>query len=362
VIPCDVLLAGGRVGAGTRYCGAVPGVVYEEQPLEATVPDLQAPGSWKRVPLSWRLDPLTGHSTRILSGVKLQPPTRPDLAELTAKPSFCPFCAEHLERATAEFPVEVTDDGRVRRGLAVVVPNVVAYATHSAVGIYDPGRHFVDLDELTAPVVGDALAAMLQHARAVRRVDPTAVWGSINANYLPPAGSSLVHPHLQSAHDSCGTTAQRQLVRASAAWADTRSFWHELVTDEEHGPRWVGRLGRVAWLTPFAPMGFHEVWAVINDAHDLTDLDDADAAALGDGLSRVLATYRQWNLTSFNFALFGGGPAPDHERYHVLLKVVSRSNAEPLYRSDATFFERLHDEAMIDLSPEEVAAEVRSRF
>jgi hypothetical protein len=32
-----------------------------------------------------------------------------------------------------------------------------------------------------------------------------------------------------------------------------------------------------------------------------------------------------------------------------------------MYCSDATFFERLH-EAMIDLSPEEAAAEVRSRF
>ena len=148
----------------------------------------------------------------------------------------------------------------------------------------------------------------------------------------------------------------------SAARAGARSFWQDLVVDEEGGPRWIGRLGRVAWLTPFAPMGFHEVWAVIEGAHDLTDLEEADVGALGDGLSRVLAIYRQWNLTSFNFALLGGGPRPDRERYHLVLKVVTRSNAEPMYRSDVTFFERLHDEAMIDLSPEEVAAGVRSQF
>ena len=86
---------------------------------------------------------------------------------------------------------------------------MLAYATHSAVGIYDSARHFIDLDELTSEVVADAISAMLEHARAVRRFDPAAVWGSVNANYLPPAGSSLVHPHLQSAHDACGTTAQR---------------------------------------------------------------------------------------------------------------------------------------------------------
>ncbi len=337
-------------------------IVFDERVLEAAVPDPSSPGSWKTVPVRWRRDPLTGRSARILTGVKLQPATRPDLAELTVKPAFCPFCADRLEQATAEFPAEVTAAGRVRRGRAVVVPNVLAYATYSAVGIYDSARHFIDLDELTSDVVADAVGAMLEHARAVRRFDPAAVWGSVNANFLPPAGSSLVHPHLQSAHDSCGTTSQRALVAHSAAWPGTRSFWQQLVEEEEHGPRWIGRLGRVAWLTPFAPSGFHEVWAVVENAHDLTDLDDDDAGALGDGLSRVFRAYREWNLTSFNFALLGGGPLPDSGRYDVVLKVVSRSNAEPMYRSDATFFERLHDEAMIDLSPEEVAAEVRRRF
>ena len=42
-------------------------------------------------------------------------------------------------------------------------------------------------------------------------------------------------------------------------------------------------------------------------------------------------------------------------------KVVSRSNPEPWYRSDATYFERLYGEALIDLSPEEVADGVRAR-
>jgi galactose-1-phosphate uridylyltransferase len=340
----------------------VPGIVFDERPLEATVPDLREPGTWMKTQVRWRRDPLTGRSARLLTGVKLQPPTRPELAELTAKPAFCPFCADHLEQATVEFPAELTDRGRIRQGLSVVVPNVLAYATHSAVGIYDSERHFLDLDELTAPIVGDAIGAMLEHTRAVRRFDPTAAWGSISANYLPPSGSSLVHPHLQSAHDACGTTAQRTLVAASAAWPGSGTYWQELIEEETGGARWLGRIGRVAWLTPFAPTGFHEVWGIVEGAHDLTDLDDADDAALGDGLARVFATYRAWNLTSFNFALLGGGPSPDNGRYEVVLKVVTRSNAEPMYRSDATFFERLHDEAMIDLSPEEVAAEVRARF
>jgi galactose-1-phosphate uridylyltransferase len=339
----------------------MPAIEFEEHDLEAMVPDLAAGGAWTPTRLRWRRDPLTGASARILTGVKLQPPTRPDLTGLTEKPAFCPFDAEHLETATFPFPPELTSEGRIRYGKAVVVPNVMAYATHSAVGIYDPGRHFLDLDDLTPDIIGDALTAMGRHGQAVRRLDPTAVWSSINGNYLPPSGASLIHPHLQSAHDAYGLTAQRLLVERSAAWEDG-SFWTTLVDQESGGPRWVGRTGRVAWLTPFAPSAFHEVWGVVDGAADLTDLNEDDTAALGRGLSRVLAAYRAWNLSSFNFGIAGGGPQGREHGYRVVLKVISRSNPEPMYRSDATYFERIYGEALIDLSPEEVASGVRAVF
>jgi galactose-1-phosphate uridylyltransferase len=341
----------------------VVAIDFEERDLEARVPDLAAGGTWTRVRLRWRRDPLTGAGTRILTGVKLQPPGRPDLAELTAKPAFCPFDAEHLEKATFPFPAELTAEGRIRLGKAVVVPNIMAYATHSAVGIYDPERHFLDLEELTPSLIGDALAAMVRHAQAVRRLDPAAQWSSINANYLPPSGASLVHPHLQSAHDACGLTGQRLLVQQSRAWQERHgSYWAALIEQEAGGPRWVGHTGRVAWLTPFAPSGFHEVWAVVSGAADVTELGGEDCQALGQGLSQVLAAFRAWNLASFNFGLIGGGPQAREHGHQVVLKVVSRSNPEPRYRSDATYFERLYGEAMIDLSPEEVADGVRPRF
>jgi UDPglucose--hexose-1-phosphate uridylyltransferase len=342
----------------------VTAIEFDERDLHASVPDLAAGGAWTRVRLRWRRDPLTGASTRILTGVKLQPDTRPDMTALTAKPAFCPFDSEHLEKATVPFPAELAPEGRIRAGQAVVVPNIIAYATYSAVGIYDPARHFLDLDELTPSLVGDALTAMMRHGRAVRRVDPSAVWSSVNANYLPPAGSSLVHPHLQSAHDSCGVTGQRLLVEQAGAWQKRHgsSYWADLVGQEDGGPRWLGRTGRVAWLTPFAPTGFHEVWGVVDEAADLPELTEQDTGDLGQGLSRVLAAYRAWNLASFNFALIGGGPQAREHGHRVVLKVLSRSNPEPLYRSDATYFERLLGEAMIDLSPEEVAEGVRARF
>jgi UDPglucose--hexose-1-phosphate uridylyltransferase len=341
----------------------VAAIDFEERDLEARVPDLAAGGAWTRVGLRWRRDPLTGVSARILTGEKLQPSSRPDLAGLTAKPAFCPFDSEHVEKATFPFPAELTAEGRIRLGKAVVVPNIVAYATHSAVGIYDPGRHFLDLDEMAPSLVADALAAMVRHAQAVRRLDPSAAWSSINSNYLPPSGSSLVHPHLQSAHDAHGLTGQRFLVEQARAWKERHgSYWAALLDQEASGPRWVGQIGRTAWLTPFAPTGFHEVWAVVDGAADVTELAEQDTQDLGQGVSQVLVAYKDWNLASFNFGMIGGGPHAYEDGHHVVLKILSRSNPEPMYRSDATYFERLWGEALIDVSPEEVAEGLRARF
>lgn len=123
--------------------------------------------------LRWRQDPLTGGAPGSSPGWGCSPgPAGPDRAHGPAR--VVPLGQRRLETATFQFPPELTAVGRIRCGRAVVVANIVAYATHSAVGIYDPGSHFLDLEELTSALVGDALAAMVRHAHRVRRLDPTA--------------------------------------------------------------------------------------------------------------------------------------------------------------------------------------------
>lgn len=330
-----------------------------EHRITSRVPELTNPSRSVEMPLSIRVDPLTGHTSRIVSGTKLSPSERPDLTELTADPPFCPFCANRIETATGIFAPEIAPEGRIRRGAAVVVPNVLAYSEFSSVGLYDTKQHFLDLPDVTPQRATDLLGALVEYTTALHRIRP--LWSSINANYLPPSGSSLVHPHAQSAHDDVGTTIQRLLAERSAAWSGEGSYWDELVAQEQDGPRWVGRRGRVAFLTPFSPVGFHEVWAVVEGARGIEQLTEDDCADLGDGLSRILGAYHEFNLTSFNWALYGGGPNPT-DRWSTLFRIVSRSNAEPMYRSDVTFFEKLHSEAMIDLTPEDLAESLRPRF
>lgn len=326
-----------------------------EHRITARLPKVGEASVTVDAPLAVRIDPLTGRSSRLMVTARQPSIPRPDLSALTADPPFCPFCAPVIETATGMIDPAFSDEGRIRRGRAVVVPNVVPYSQYPSVGLYDAERHFVDLPDLTPDLVTDLLAALVAYTRGVHGLRP--MWHSINANYLPPSGSSVVHPHAQSSHDDIGTTAQRQLVQRSGEWTGA-SYWERLVATEAGGERWLGRLGRVAFFTPWAPVGFHEVWGVVEGCADLVDLTDEDCRDLGTGLSAVLGAYHSLDLTSFNWALTGGGPRPS-DRYSVLLRIVSRSTAVPMYRSDATYFERLHGEAVVDQTPEEVADVVR---
>ncbi len=334
-------------------------IEFTEHLITAHVPELTNPTNRIDVPLSVRVDPLLGHTSRVVTGTKLAPTERTDLTELTADPPFCPFCADTIGQATGTFPPEITDQGRITHGSSVVVPNVMAYSEFSSVGLYDTSRHFLDLPDLTSDRVSNLLQAFVDYTAGVQNLRP--MWSSINANYLPPSGSSLIHPHAQSAHDEVGTTTQRAIIGASSAWDGERSYWEQLVAQERTGPRWVGDRGRVAVLTPFAPVGFHETWAIVQGCRDITDLTAEDCDDLGDVLSRLFGAYYAYNLCSFNWAMYGAGPQPSG-RYSLLLRIVSRSNPDGVYRSDVTYFEKLHQEAMIDLSPEELAEDLRPRF
>ena len=230
------------------------------------MPDLAAGGAWTRVRLRWRQDPLTGASARILTGVKLQPPTRPDLTELTAKPAFCPFDAEHLETATVPFPAELTAEGRIRLGRAVVVPNIMAYATHSAVGIYDPGvtssTWTTDAvprrgrpDRHGPPCPDGAAPGPHRRVEFDQRQLPAAL-GRLTGPSAPPVRSRRLRPDRPA-------PAGRE-VRGVAR--DGRVLLGRPGRPGGRRPRWAGQYRPGGLADPFAPTGFHEVWGVVNGA------------------------------------------------------------------------------------------------
>jgi UDPglucose--hexose-1-phosphate uridylyltransferase len=303
-----------------------------------------------------RWDPLTGHAARLLTATSgaLFPAADPvalaGLAERTR--AGCPFCPERIEQATPKLPPALWPQGRIRRGRAVLFPNLLAYAPHASVSVYAPELHTLGLTELTSGLVADNLATQVAWLGAVARHDPAARWTSVNANHLPPSGGSLFHPHLQGAANPVPTTYQRLLAELPA-----ERFADYLATERRLRVRHLGGSGRVPWLAAFAPAGPAELRALIPGVASPAELDQDLLAELGWGVATALGLYAELGFASFNLALYGLPPG-----HPLLLRMLCRQNPLPFYRSDVTYLERLHWEAAVDVVPEQLTERAAGRF
>lgn len=322
------------------------------------IAEMVAPDSGEtvRAEIDVRVDPLTGHTSRILPNRGLMPPNDFDLEAFAREnqPS-CPFCPERIDRLTPRLPAAIEAAGRIACGESVLFPNLHAYSSHSCVSVYSPRLHYLPLGEITERLMTDNLRSQVQYANAVMAADPESRWSSINANHMLPSGSSLFHPHLQGIVDLSPTTLQAQLAGVAPA-----RFDDYLDTERRAGERFLADSGRVQWLVSFAPIAPAEIRAFVPGVASPAELSDDLAAELAHGLTLTLHAYAGMGYESFNLAMYGAPPATPG--YPLNLRIACRSNLKPLYRSDSTFLERLHWEGAVDLSPEAVAEHIRDRF
>jgi UDPglucose--hexose-1-phosphate uridylyltransferase len=303
-----------------------------------------------------RVDPLTGHTSRILPERGLMPPSEFDLAAFARESQpRCPFCAPRIDALTPRLPASVHRDGRFLSGEAVLFPNLHAYSSHSSVSVYSPELHYLPLEDITAGLMADNLRTQVAFATAVMAADPAARWTSINANHMLPSGSSLFHPHLQGIVDAYPTTLQRLLGEVPS-----ELFTAYLDAERRDGERLLGATGHVEWIASFAPIAPAELRAFIPSVCSISQLQGDLIEELADGLSAAVRGYADMGYQSFNLATYGAPPGT--EGYPLNLRIACRSNLSPFYRSDSTFLERLHWEGAIDIRPEDVAERIRDRF
>jgi UDPglucose--hexose-1-phosphate uridylyltransferase len=309
-----------------------------------------------RVPLEIRWDPLTGQSCRLLQEGSIPPPALHDLEQLAEESrGTCPFCAARLERETPRFPPELCEEGRFRSGEAVLFPNLVPYAKWSSVSVYSADRHLLPIEQLSPELVAANLETQVRFAAAVLERDPSSSWASINANHLPPSGSSVFHPHLQGSANPTPTTMQRLL--AGVDPEDVRAY---VEAERADGERFIAERGGVVWLAAFAPLGPAEIRGFVFGAASPAQLGEEAVAELARGISSALRVYAGLGFQSFNLALYGAPPAT--AGYAVSVRLVARAYFGPSRRSDAMWSERLHWEAATDIAPERVAGLARAVF
>ncbi|MGB0094293.1 MAG: hypothetical protein WBP81_17410 [Solirubrobacteraceae bacterium] len=313
-------------------------------------------GKMIRTQIDVRIDPVTGHSCRILPDRGLMPANDFDLEAFASENQpRCPFCPERINDLTPKLPPAIHPDGRIVHGEAVLFPNLHAYSSHSCVSVYSPQLHYLPLEDMTERLIADNLATQVGYARAVMAADPASRWASINANHMLPSGSSLFHPHLQGILDSEPTTFQRLLSDVPA-----QRFEDYLEAERRIGERYLGDTGRVEWLVSFAPIAPAELRAFVGAVSSPAEFDNDLIAELGHGLALALGTYAEMGFESFNLAMYGAPPAT--EGYPLNLRLACRSNLKAFYRSDSTFLERLHWEGAVDLRPETFAERIGGRF
>jgi galactose-1-phosphate uridylyltransferase len=309
------------------------------------------------VEVELREDPLTGRQTRIVPEAFVEPEETPELPDSVTDSEGCFFCPGTVEEATPEYPALVGFD-RGTVGEATSFPNLNPYGDHSNVVVLTED-HYVPIGDLTADILADGLEAAMEYVQAVFEAREGPDIASINMNFLPSAGSSIVHPHLQTLVDDRGTNAQQARFEAAAAYRDDHGtpYFEDLLAATRETDRYVGATGGVEWLAPFAPRHHRHVRGIAPEtnvpAPDATVLEDLAA-----GIEAVLAAYDSQGLNSFNFGIHLS--RDDAVPLHV--DVVARSVFQEYAWSDATFFETVHDEAVVDVPPEEYADEVATQL
>jgi galactose-1-phosphate uridylyltransferase len=317
-----------------------------------------------------RYDPLTGRSVIVLKGrldyvrgyMESDENAVAELANSTEQ--NCPFCRGFVEKKAPKFIPEICAEGRIRVGEAVCFPSLFAHMDNNAVVVPTPS-HSLSLNQIRPEMFRGAFKACIEYFRRLRVWRPEVKNNAIVMNFYPPAGSTIAHPHIQALASDLPFRATNELVKASALYhqREGTSYWSDLTREEEKmGVRYLGKLGRTVWITPFAPRGLSEVQGIVPNASDLSRLSDSDLNDLSGGITRALAYYNDIRVRSFNFAIYSGPFDDALDYYDLNVRIVSRYGYKSRFVSDVWALQYLLGEQEVCEAPEETCVKLKKYF
>ena len=251
----------------------------------------------------------------------------------------CPFCRDAVMTVTPTFP----DGNRIIRGESITFPNlfpfgeghVVTVLTHEHAAVVFSRQQVVD--------------ALLSQVEALRMSDG---YASINWNFLPSAGASLVHPHMQGLADSSPTRIADLCFTASEQYRKKqgRNYWDAVREQERSSDRYL--FGEeILWTAHAVPVGEREVRGIL----PISTLDEMECYVdlLARGILEIISLYRELGTYAFNMSVFFDKSGNDHG-FRAFCSMISRINPNPSSTSDSAFMERLHLEPVIMTLPEDL--------
>jgi galactose-1-phosphate uridylyltransferase len=311
-----------------------------------------------------RVDPLTGHISIVHPG-RYRRMEKPDLSGLLQQSleMGCPFCPPMVDKAIPKFPSELFPEGKVVIGEVRVFPNALPWLQYNAIAVLTR-EHFVEPSDLTVKVITDGLLGCQAYLKRLQEVDAKAKYCFVFWNHLPPAGATLIHPHLQAIATQSGTKYHRQLLDASQRYhrKNGSNFWSDFITREkELGERYIGVIGNIVWLTNFVSKGWvFDVSAIFQRNDSIVEASTEDFDAFSEGLIRVFRYIRDQNLSSFNVNLYSG--IIGKEYFWTQARIVPRLALPPFNTPDCQVFELFHDETLNLRRPEDICQELKEYF
>jgi UDPglucose--hexose-1-phosphate uridylyltransferase len=287
--------------------------------------------------LQYRTERLTGLRCRI----------SPDRLKRQIDQSFnypsntdgCPFCRDAVMTVTPTFP----DGNRILRGESITFPNLFPFGEGHIVTVLT--REHVVVSFSRQQIVD----ALLSQIEALLRTDG---YASINWNFLPSAGASLVHPHMQGLSDSHPSRIVEIYIAASEQYRKKqgRNYWDALREQERSSERYLFG-DEILWSAHAVPVGEREVRGIL----PITTLEEMEnyADLMARGILEVLSLYRELGTHAFNMSIFFDKSGNDHG-FRAFCSMISRINPNPSSTSDSAFMERLHLEPVIMTLPEDL--------
>lgn len=288
--------------------------------------------------IQYRLEHLTGLRCTI-SPARLKRRLNDRGAGFTCLPAGCPFCLGALESMTPVF----ADGKRIHVGESVTFPNLYPYAPWHTVTVITTAH---EVRSFLLQQLVDALSGQVQSLHG----HPG--YPSINWNYLPSAGASIAHPHLQGLVERRASPLLQVYLDAGERYRDRHrsTYWEALREQERLSDRYLFG-DEIVWAAHAVPLGEQEVRALL----PIASLDDfypyMDLFAAG--MSRVLSLYAELGTCAFNASLFFDRGGRDRG-FRAFCSMIARINPNVHSASDTAFMERLHHNPVILTLPEEL--------
>ncbi len=319
----------------------------------------------KDIPNEIRKDPLTGKTSRICHFRELKW-KKPDIEKLIAgTENWCPFCPDKVLKVTPCFPPEIVPEGRMILDDKVLFPNIAPYDRLGAVATLG-SRHYIPMIDIDPQQIAAGFQLALNYFRHLHAMNhPESVYHLVSWNYMPASGSSIIHPHLQVFPSSFAPNRLREELEAAKTYMDRtgKNYWDDLVqVEKENRDRFLGEIGRTAWLSVFAPLGAAgDVAAVVDGISSTLELTEKDLNDLATGLTKLMTAYDRMGIYNFNMSFFAGSLEEAYTRFHLIFSPRIYFNPT-LGTPDVAALGRLFGESVCMAFPEEINRMLKPEF